>query len=768
MWNFVIQWVATLALSYLTAPKPKAPAAAGIGDVQAPTAEVGREIPVLFGTRDLTGPNCCWYGDLRAAAIKKRSGFSKVTVGYNYYLGAHLVLAHGPIDAVTRIRIGDKTAWEGSTAGGQISAAADGLTGAIDVEFGATTQAANGYLQARLGAVPAFRGVLGLVLRQVHLGQAPTLQAISVRARRILVRQYGLAQWYPAKAEIGADMNPAHILRECLTDPVWGMGYPEADIDAASFTAAADTLHAEGFGLSLLWDRSAELGDFIGEVLSHIDGSLFVDRGTGRFRLSLARGGYTVATLPLLDETSVVRIEAFRRRALSEMINQVSVSFWDSTTGKAGSTTLQDTALAQQQGTTTSSALAYPGITSAALAARVAARDLRALSTPLSSCTVYATRAAAGLNVGDVIRLSWPRFGFDQLLMRVTAVELGALGDNSVRLQCVEDVFGLSAAVYAASAGGAWTPANSAPAASPARLLIDAPYFALLETLDATAAAGLPATAAYAMVAAQRPSSDAFDAAIWTNPTNTAWIDGGRLDFCPVAQLGADVGQAETTWTLTGAVDFDLVRVGSWALIDAEAVRIDAVSATSVTVGRGCLDAVPAAHTAGARLWFVGDYLVTDGREYAAGATAQVRVAPKTAQGELPLASATTDTLVTTARHARPYAPGNVRINGASYPATVAGLVTVTWAHRSRLLQTSEPIVDASSSTSIGPESGTTYTVTLRRADTNAVLETQSGVAGTSAAFVSTYEGSVLVQLQAVRGSALSAMHQVAFTKTAA
>lgn len=766
MWTFVLQWVATLALSYLTAPKPKSPAAAGIGDVQAPTAEVGREIPVLFGTRDLTGPNCCWYGDLRSSAIKKRSGFSKVTVGYNYYLGAHLVLCHGPVDAVTRIRVGDKTAWEGSTAGGQISAAADGLTGAIDVETGATSQGANGYLQARLGPVPAYRGVLGLVLRQVHLGQAPTLQAISVRARRILVRQHGLAQWYPGKAAIGPDMNPAHILRECLTDPVWGMGYPEADIDATSFTAAADALHAEGFGLSLLWDRSAELGDFIGEVLSHIDGSLFVDRGTGRFKLSLARGGYTVGALPLLDESNVVRIESYRRRALSEMINQVSVSWWDATTGQANSTTLQDTALAQQQGTTVSSAVAYPGITSASLAARVAARDLRALSTPLASCTVYATRAAAGLNVGDVFRLSWPRYGFDQLVMRVTAVELGALGDNAVRVQCVEDVFALSDAIYAGAAGSAWAPANNAPAAAPHRLLIDAPYFALLETLDATAAAGLPATAAYAMVTAQRPSGDAIDAAIWTNPTNTAWLDAGRVDFCPVAQLGADVGPSGGAWTITGAVDVDLVRVGSWALIDAEAVRIDAVSPTAITVGRGCLDTVPAAHTAGARIWFAGDYLVTDGREYAAGATARVRLSPKTALGELPLASSPTDTLVTTARHARPYAPGNVRINGASYPASVSGAVTVTWAHRSRLLQTAEPIVDTTAA-SIGPEAGTTYTATLRRADTNAVLETQTGIAGTSAAFAITYEGAVVLHLHAVRGGVSSAAHVVGFVRGA-
>ena len=47
---------------------------AGLGDIQAPTAEEGREIPVLFGTRDVKGPNVVWYGDFAAVAVKKKGG----------------------------------------------------------------------------------------------------------------------------------------------------------------------------------------------------------------------------------------------------------------------------------------------------------------------------------------------------------------------------------------------------------------------------------------------------------------------------------------------------------------------------------------------------------------------------------------------------------------------------------------------------------------------------------------------------------------------
>lgn len=62
VWNFVAQLVIALvmtAISYALSPrppKPDAPRAAGLDDVDAPTAEEGREIPVVFGTVLLRGP----------------------------------------------------------------------------------------------------------------------------------------------------------------------------------------------------------------------------------------------------------------------------------------------------------------------------------------------------------------------------------------------------------------------------------------------------------------------------------------------------------------------------------------------------------------------------------------------------------------------------------------------------------------------------------------------------------------------------------------
>ena len=74
MWFYAIIFVAALVVSYNMMPKQESHPPVGLDGIQTPTAEIGREIPVLFGTRKIEGPNVVWYGDLRTVAIKKKGG----------------------------------------------------------------------------------------------------------------------------------------------------------------------------------------------------------------------------------------------------------------------------------------------------------------------------------------------------------------------------------------------------------------------------------------------------------------------------------------------------------------------------------------------------------------------------------------------------------------------------------------------------------------------------------------------------------------------
>ena len=259
-------------------------------------------------------------------------GSKGTTAGYKYYLGIHMILCHGPIDFITKLIVDGKEAWSGSQGDGSITFSAEtlfggedregGVSGVIDVQLGTETQLPNSYLVSQLGSmVPGYRGVVGAVLKQCYVGMNPYIKRWAFRATRIHTRQYGIAQWYDAKSAIGTDMNPAHIIRECLTDPDWGMGYPESDMDDAFFTAAADTLYSEGMGISLLWDKSKDLSDFVEDILKHIQGSLYISRSTGKFVLKLTRADYSIGSLITLNEDSINKITDFKRSSVGEFCN---------------------------------------------------------------------------------------------------------------------------------------------------------------------------------------------------------------------------------------------------------------------------------------------------------------------------------------------------------------------------------------------------------------------------------------------------------------
>lgn len=676
----------------------------------------------------------------------------KVTVGYRYYVGMHMVLCHGPVDAVTAIEVDGRQAWTGTSTGGSVTINAPdlfggesregGVSGVVDIMMGGTTQTRNSYLQSKLGTdIPAFRGVLSAVLRQVLVGQNPYLKSWAFWATRRNTRLDGQPQWYSSKVAVGDDMNAAHIVRECLTDPSWGMGYPEADIDDAAFSAAADTLYTEGLGLSLLWDRSMPLNEFLSEVLKHIDASLYVSRSTGKFVLKLIRGGYNVATLLELNESNVSKLTDFKRNTIGELINSVTVQYWDGSTGKDNSVTVQDISLVAQQGATVGTTLQFPGITTGTNATKVAARSLKALSTPLASCTIYTNRVAYSLNVGDVFKLNWPRFGVATLVMRVTNIEFGAVDNNEIRITAVEDVFGTAAAIYAAPPPSAWTNPVSVPAPCPYHVTIEAPYWELVPRLGEAAAQALPATTAYVVATGVRPSGDAVSAKMYTDPGNTnTWQEANTVDFCPTAVLATTTTFNDTVWAINSGIDLALVSTGTYALIDNEFVAVTAISDSSITVLRGVLDTVPAIHTSGARLFFIEDTCETDGVEYATGETARIRLLPTTGRGTLAINSATTQSRTLSGRQARPYPPQRIRINSLAYPSSVPGdaNISVSWAHRNRLQQTVSLV--GTETASIGPEAGTTYTAQLLLAS-GAMVTAQSGITGLTHSFTTAVMG---------------------------
>ena len=166
----------------------------------------------------------------------------KQTVGYRYRMGLHLALCQGPVDAVQEIQMGDRTAWGDAdraplSSGHGLSSLSinkptlfggdereGGVVGTVDVLSGHAGQGRNDYLMARIGsAIPAFRGVLSLVARQIlFAANNPYIKPWAVRVRRFTAGWHD-SPWMEWNAEvrtwdddqgreISVGMNPAHIL----------------------------------------------------------------------------------------------------------------------------------------------------------------------------------------------------------------------------------------------------------------------------------------------------------------------------------------------------------------------------------------------------------------------------------------------------------------------------------------------------------------------------------------------------------------------------
>lgn len=529
------------------------------------------------------------------------------------------------------------------------------------------------------------------------------------------------------------DMNPAHIIRECLTDPDWGMGYAETDIDDTSFRAAADALFDEGMGISILWDRQMPIEDFIKEILKHIDAVLYIDRTTGKFVLRLIRGDYNAEDLLLLNEDNIIKLDGFQRTAFGELTNSVTVNYWDSETGNTASLTVQDIALAQMQGAVINTTVQYPGFTNSVIASRVAQRDLKTLSTPLITCTIYANQDAKDLNIGDVFLLSWDDYELDPTPMRVNSIAYGDGKKNQIKITAVQDVFALpTTAVVSPSP---LPPVQSiTPVPVSTRQVFEVPYLELVQVRGQTEIDNILAAdplAGFVGAAAIRPLSGAINARMLVD-AGAGYEEIGALEFAPGAKLASSIGRTETTLPIQDGVDLDQVVLGTWLQCDSEIMAVTALSDTSITVKRGCLDTVPAPHAAGAALVFWDNYSQGDERQYASGETVKVKLQTVTGEGELPAEQAPEDAVTMSARAARPYPPGAVRINSQWFPEVIRGTeaLSLSWAHRDRKQQTGQNLIGFTDG-SIGPEPGTTYTLRLY-GETGSLLRTETGLTGTS------------------------------------
>lgn len=704
-----------------------------------------------------------------------------------YSLSVHFGVCLGPVDAVTGIRINEKDAWSGMLTGlSQISIYLPQLFGGEKKEGGpmgqvvylpgGEDQVLPEALAQRLGLTsatcPAYRGIGSLffvggntpvvsnpgsglpgALRRVFAGGAgasntqgfiwgcnnPNLPTTEIEVRR---SPKGLN---PAQAMIGAEANPVHVIYEAMTNTDWGMGESPALFDVASFNAAAETMIAEQFGISMIWTQQAEIQSFVNDVIEHIQATLYINPRTGLWTIKLLRADYDPDELPSFDDSNSV-VDSYQRRGYGEIANEIVVTWTNPETESEETVSVQDLAgIVAQGGRVVSDNRPYVGVRNAALAGRLAVRDLRAASTPLASAEVRMNREGWDIVPGSVIRLSSIEHGFTNVVFRVMTVSYGRIDAGEMRVSLVEDIFGLSYDNYFQPTGSQWTSPSQLPEDMPFVLPFTTPAF--LQPYVADEVPVNPDAILGVFAASDKQDTFEYDFAlqsttpdgqvIYETAATRSTVSRGVLSEPLVAEASSNL----TLPLMTAGEGF---FPGSFVLLqgaDESEHEIALVGepnedGTVYRLRRGVMDTVPRAWPSGTPIWLFSFGTIFDDDIFRAeGSSVNFKLLTRTSLGTLEEEGATAHNYQITDRPYLPLRPANVKINGQAFgeiDTREAPVIQATWSNRNRLTETE--VLLGWTDPGVPAEGGQTTTIEIRSLEGD-LVNTIDNISGESYTF---------------------------------
>lgn len=547
------------------------------------------------------------------------------------------------------------------------------------------------------------------------------------------------------------DMNPAHIIYECLTDSTWGMGTPASAIDEDSFIEAADTLFDELFGLTMLWTRQSTIESFVQEVLDHIQAVLYTDPETGLLTIDLIRDDYDPDSLDVIDPDNA-DLSNFSRKLWGDIVNEIVVTWTNPANEQEETITVQDDASIAIQGGIVSDSRNYYGVRNATLAQALAYRDLRSSGQPLASVDIEVDRTQYLLRPGRLVKLTWPEYSLTELVMRVQTVDYGRPGDPTIKASLMEDVFGLDIGAYDTPPTTAFEDPSAAPVDLDPVVIFTLPYFF---AANSSVGVNIEVPEYPEVLAGILASTDLQDAYAYDLQDDVT-LTNGSTETQVLATNGI-IGTTLTTEELyleassdgvtLADIDGDTIpQVGGFVIIGDGTEETDEIAMVDVDNGdgtfdlvRGVLDTVPRAWPAGTRVWFVNDTTVyEDPLIRSAAETVDYKLLTKTSLGTLDAGDATEQSHTLTERPWLPNRPANVQAYGTAFSslefpidatARYPSSLEVTWSNRNRLQEDSQVLEWGAAN--VTPESGQTTTIEVRDPD-GTLLATHDGLTGTS------------------------------------
>lgn len=632
--------------------------------------------------------------------------------------------------------------------GGNESGGEGGVGGIFRTFDGSGDQQAIRYLTQNIQSntpLPAYRGVTSVTFENFYIGNSAYVKPFDFLVTRILYKTDYSPMWYIEKAVInGYDMNPAHILYECLVNTTWGAQVSSNMIDEDSFRAAADTLYAEGFGLSFLVNFESEMESFFADILTHISGVVRQSRSTGLYEIKLLREDFDILTIPTFNEDNAKKIKNYKRPSISDLNNVVIVSYWDRSLLEESTYKTTDLAGVAMQGGEVIKSVELTGVTNRTLAAKIAERMLIEESTPLATLELEVDQTGMLYNIGDPIKLSWETYGISQEIFRVIKVKEPKFGKGNITLTLVEDIFKHHDSIIDIPEDYFTSDPDAIPVPVEEFGLVELPYSAVLglyseDDLNSDNFIDSAFVASYAL----KPQPSAYGYTTYNANTNSFSLES---NFSHVLVVEEDIQPYDTTGKLfidqtkiSGFLPSDFTYEG-FAYINGEFMDINYTSATRVvTMVRGGYDTKPIEHKAGDFIILLGSgtgYKVYR-QVYIKGDEADYYFITKHPNGDLPDTLAPQSTLVLQGRISRPYPPRNVKVDGVNFLGRTvrdpAGTI-FSWIASDKVIENHQ-IVDWFGDTGSLPATAT-YKISLRDIDTDTVLDSATGLTANTYQFV--------------------------------
>ncbi|WP_312587245.1 phage tail protein [Comamonas terrigena] len=503
--SFLISFAINILIGEIQGRRNK-PQGAVAESINSPTATEDRPLPYGVGTFKVAG-NVVWSGDYVAKSVTEKVKTSmlsskNVAVGHEYHVGLWMTLCGATCANVLEVRYGEELAWSGEhdlgtgsselrfshrsrEAGEKVDR---GIAGTLRFFNSSPLSAAirNAYVEGRVGEeVPRYPGILhavfvgpsdgetstgsiwgGKKFSNGFVGGSASVQPLALTLQRFPDTSDALPggrtltwpvagslndapvraavnAWLESVKSIEGDANPALVLLELLTSRIPGLG-PCLNpwcIDVESFLRAAETLHAEGVGISAAWESSAELADILTSICTVAQAAPFYNPRTGRISLHLIRN--TDAPVATFNDSNVLRLTSFERKAPEELPNVIELPFQDRANSWADRVAqAKNPAGVKTAGTTIVETVEVKGVIRAALALKLANRELRARCAPLATVAFEAVvEPDTVLQVGHLIELDHGPLK-QHLRLRVTSARFGSLANaQTVTIEAMEDVF---------------------------------------------------------------------------------------------------------------------------------------------------------------------------------------------------------------------------------------------------------------------------------------------------------------------------------------